>query len=210
MKLATIAVLVALADVARADSPFAVLTTKGQSWTYDVVRSRSHKPTGGHVTLTVREVEHYGAFTVTVLDDGPEHTHWFRLVIGPDGLRATMADDDPTEASCRTMFDSAYLPTIFFPAVLAAHHKSMELDRFGADDRMYKVAYTIAQRPDHAWRVTWKGTYVVPEEGGPSGNPGDHRYAASFDLDPARGLTMLCPDSEGCLRLAAAAPGAPQ
>jgi len=202
-----------MTSAARADSPsspYAVLVKPKATWTYEVLRPRSHKPTGTRLTVTVTSVRAAGAYTVietstTATPPGGSDYELPPLIVGPDGVHAVMnleaqgpnGGNDYSEANIRALYQDQYLPTIYLPAALAKGKAKLDLDRFGQDDRVYALTVTTSQPDKHTWRVAWKGTYTVPED--ESG--AKTRLGASNDFDPAVGLTRICLEDDTCLRL---------
>jgi hypothetical protein len=130
------------------------------------VLDAQHRPTGETMTMSVSAVTVVGPYTEVAVE-------------------STMRDDngDP-------------LRVIRVPTRLAKGSKRVKLDRFNTEDRDYKVTVTVAKPDKHTWRVTWKGTYAVPEELGP-----DRPYKASSDFDPDLGFTQFCVEDGTCFKL---------
>lgn len=209
---APVAALFILAGVgvAHADSPYAMLTKPKASWTYDVLDARKHKPTGAKLTATVSAVHAAGAYTVIEWSTSvtPADATDYQLppmVLGPEGLRSLLGvpsiapsgTPDYSEAAVAAAYKNSYLPTVYLPGTLKKSSKRLKLDRFGEDDRDYRLTLTVSKPDKHTWRAAWKGKYEVPESGEVS------KYTASTDFDPDRGLVQLCVEDGACFKLAA-------
>jgi len=191
--------------------PYSVLTDAKRTWTYDVVEGEAGKPTGQQVTLEVATREKRGAYTLLIVETKGEgelaNMTSFSLLVGPGGVRETLSIDpkDYKEKAFRDYFEHKYLPRVYLPAALKKQHFKRALNRFGEDDRIYDVTGALTKRDAHTWRMTWSGSYVVPEEEGPDGGDGTGgtKYAAVVEFDPAVGFTLICPlsDEKRCLRL---------
>lgn len=208
-------ILLGLAGSAAAETPFDVLAKPGASWTYDVLAPKTHKPTGSKLTLSVTDVKTVGKYTVVALATklapaGDDDLNLSWIMIGPDGLRGSQftlkeADEgkgtDWSEGAIADQYKNVYLPLVWLPSKLAKKSKTLKLDRFGQDDRVYKVTASLAKakgKDAAAWHLAWKGTFTVPED--PSG--GREKYVASFDFDPAIGLTQICAEGDHCFKIA--------
>jgi hypothetical protein len=195
----------AIGETVHATSPFGVLLDDKRVWTYDIVADPAGKPTG-QVTLSVRAIDTQGAYTLIDLDaKGNDQVTGFTLLIGPKGVREIMSigRDDRDEAAFRLVYDKKYLPHIYLPAPLKKQQIKADLDRFGEDNRTYKVTGALAKLNPHTWRMTWKGSYTVAE-GEAAGAGTKTKYEATVDFDPGVGFTLICPaDGETplCIRL---------
>lgn len=205
-RLLALPILLAVAGVAHADPTYDALTKPKATWTYDVIDARKHKPTGAKLTVTVASVDTVGAYTVvqlatTVNPAGATEYQVPPMIIGADGLRSPMGLDaaDLTADKIADAYQNAWLPAIFLPGKLAKGSKKLHLDRFGQDDRDYKVSWTLAQdKKTKAWHLAWSGKFNVPED--PSG--AWDKYKASTDFDPAIGFTQICIEDGTCFKLA--------
>jgi len=194
----------AIGETAHASPPFGVLLDDKRVWTYDVVTEPAGKPTG-QVTLSVRAIETHGAYTLVDLDaKGNDQVTGFTLLIGPKGVREILSigREDRDEASFRLAYDKKYLPHIYLPAPLKKQQLKADLDRFGEDNRTYKVTGVLTKPNPHTWRMTWKGSYTVAE-GEDARAKTKTRYEATVDFDPGVGFTLICPadgETPRCLR----------
>jgi len=210
---ATVAILLAVTTSAAAETPFDVIAKPNASWTYEALQPKTHKPTGTKVTLFVSSVKTVGSYTVVLVDtknaaDSESSIPLTWIMIGPDGVRASqfsLAESSDTkgtnwsEAEIARQYKDTYLPLVYLPAKLAKTSKKLNLNRFGEDDRIYKVTATLAKakgKDATAWHLAWKGKYQVPEVGGWD------KYAASVDFDPALGFTQICLEEDHCFKLA--------
>lgn len=208
-------VLLGLTASAVAETPYDVLAKPNASWTYDALSPKKHKPTGTKLTLSVSDVKTVGKYTVVVLatklaPEGDNDLNLSWIIIGPEGVRGSQftlkeADEgkgtDWSEETIAGQYKNVYLPLVWFPAKLAKTSKTLKLDRFGEDDRVYKVTASLAKakgKDATGWHLAWKGTYTVPED--PSGSK--EKYAASLDFDPAVGFTQICAEGDHCFKLA--------
>lgn len=216
MKLApSIAILLGLTTAAAAETPFDVLAKPNASWTYEALAPKTHKPTGTKVTLSVTNVKTVGPYTVAqvatkMVPEGDTDLPLSWIMIGPDGVRSsqfTLKENWETKAidwsaeEIGNQYKNRYMPLVYLPGKLAKKTKSLDLNRFGEDDRIYKVTATFAKakgKDATAWHLGWKGTYTVPED--PSGSRS--KYVASVDFDPAVGFTQICVEDDRCFKLA--------
>jgi hypothetical protein len=189
---------------------YEVLLDARRTWTYEVVLGEAGESTGRVETLAVAKVERRGAYSLVVLeakDGGDEATlRSLTLLVGPLGVREVLSldTDKPGEKVFREAYENGYLPRVYLPATLKKQQFKRNLNRFGEDDRIYDVTGSLSQRRGHTWRMTWKGSYRVPEEEGPNQDGGSKtKYAAVVDFDPEVGFRLICPlsDDKLCLRL---------
>ena len=211
---ALVAILLGLTTSAAAETPYDVLTKPKASWTYEALAPKTHKPTGTKVTLSVSAVKTVGPYTVVQVatkvvpeNDSDLPLQW--IMVGPDGVRGSqfnLTEDfqtkatDWSEATITNQYKNTFLPLVYLPGKLAKASKKLSLDRFGEDDRVYKVTFTLAKakgKDATAWHLGWKGTYTVPED--PSGSRS--KYVASLDFDPAIGFTQICVEDDRCFKL---------
>jgi hypothetical protein len=190
---------------AQAQGPFAVLFDNKRTWTYDIVNGEAGKPTGKQVTLSVTAVDRQGAYAlIDVAAKGDGQFAGLTLLVGANGVREvlTVGSDPRDEKLFRNAYDNKYLPRVYLPATLKPQHVKGDLERFGEDNRTYKVTGAVTKRNPHTWRMTWKGSYTVAE-GEAVGANTKTKYAAVVDFDPDVGFTLICPadDKTTCLRL---------
>ena len=191
-------------SIASADSPYTVLANAKAKWTYDVVKGKKHKSTGQTATIAVTAVHTVGAYTVielaTTLPQKFSVTQgtW---IVGPDGLREVLyfSTDEVgyTEEHVKSAYDEHYVPRAYLQPTPAVKKKlRWKLERFGDEDRTYKVTGSISKPDAHTWRTAWKGGYSIPETGA------NVDYSWSTDFDPAVGFTQICTETDVCLQLA--------
>jgi hypothetical protein len=209
MKWAVVASLM-VSTTALARPPYEVLLDAKRSWTYDVVAGDAGQTIGREETLSVAKLERRGPYSLVVLeakDGGDQATlRSLTLLVGPQGVREVLSvdTDKPGEKVFRDAYDSGYLPRVYLPATLKKQQFKRGLNRFGEDDRIYDLTGALNRRSGRTWRMTWKGTYRVPEqEGQAQDGSSKTKYAATVDYDPEVGLTLICPlnDEKLCLRL---------
>lgn len=211
----TLALLLALTASAAAETPYDLLAKPTATWTYEALAPKTHKPTGTKVTLSVTNVKVVGKYTVVQVatkmvpeGDGDLPLSW--IMLGPEGVRSsqfTLTDNyetksvDWSEDVIARQYKNSYMPLVYLPGKLAKMTKKLSLNRFGEDDRVYKVTAALAKakgKDATSWHLGWKGTYTVPED--PSGSRS--KYAASVDFDPAVGFTQICVEDDHCFKLA--------
>jgi hypothetical protein len=184
-----------LAGAARADGAFDVLTKPGAKWTYDVYKGK--KKTGEQAVLTLTSPRTSGAYTAydVTVTGGPEYFGMAVVIIGPDGLRSLMSTMDPGD-DLKGEYENAYMPYGFVPAKLEKKKWKANLDRFGQDDREYKLKAEIKAKGS-VWTITFKGKYTIPENGE------TEKFESELGWDPAIGFTQICVEKPDCLKLSA-------
>jgi hypothetical protein len=212
MKLLSIAILLALAPTAFADTPFAVLAKPKTTWTYDVVTGKKHKATSAKATITVTAVHVVGPYTVIEIDTtivppsdalSIQPSTW---IVGPGGLHEVLFFDPTADGGysvdhVASAYADHYVPRAYLQATPAEKSKlHWKLGRFGDEDRDYNVKGAITRPDARTWRTAWTGSYTIPENGEKS------KYVWSTDFDPAVGFTQICTENSFCMRLHKPAP----